>query len=124
MNNLYHDWFNNKSYWFQKNKDVDKYLCDKYLKYIENTKNIIEYKEFYSKETLISCILLLDQIPRHYKRLYGAEGVEIDVDKYSEKATKLINYIYQFILMDYVLMNLVLFYCHIDILKILKKYMK
>ena len=93
MNNLYHDWFNNKSYWFQKNKDVDKYLCDKYLKYIENTKNIIEYKEFYSKETLISCILLLDQIPRHYKRLYGAEGVEIDVDKYSEKATKLINYI-------------------------------
>ena len=93
MNNLYHDWFNNKSYWFQKNKDVDKYLCDKYLKYIENTKNIIEYKEFYSKETLISCILLLDQIPRHYKRLYDTEGVEIDVDKYSEKATKLINYI-------------------------------
>ena len=29
MNNLYHDWFNNKSYWFQKNKDFDKYLCDK-----------------------------------------------------------------------------------------------
>jgi len=89
MNNLYHEWFGNPDYWFSKNKITDNYLCNKYLRYIESTKQIYEYKEIYSKETLISSVILLDQIPRHYKRL----GYEIDVDEYSEKAAKLSDYI-------------------------------
>lgn len=89
MNNLYHEWFANPDYWFSKNKIIDNYLCSKYLKYIENTTQIYQYKEIYSKETLISSVILLDQIPRHYKRL----GYEIDVDEYSEKAAKFSNYI-------------------------------
>ena len=38
---------------------------------------------------MISSVILLDQIPRHYKRL----GYEIDVYEYSEKAAKLSDYI-------------------------------
>lgn len=89
MNNLYHEWFSNPDYWFSKNKITDNYLCNKYLRYIESTTQIYEYKEIYSKETLISSVILLDQIPRHYKRL----GYEIDVDEYSEKAAKFSDYI-------------------------------
>lgn len=89
MNNLYREWFSNPDYWFSKNKITDNYLCNKYLRYIENTTQTYEYKEIYSKETLISCVILLDQIPRHYKRL----GYEIDVDEYSEKAAKFSDYI-------------------------------
>lgn len=89
MNNLYHEWFGNPDYWFSKNKITDNYLCNKYLRYIESTKQIYEYKEIYSKETLISSVILLDQIPRHYKRL----GYEIDVDEYSEKAANFSDYI-------------------------------
>ena len=87
MNSLYYEWFNNKSYWFANNKNIDEYLCNKYLKDIENTKQILDFKEFYSKETLISCILLLDQITRHYKRLYN----DIDIIKYSHDALSLIH---------------------------------
>lgn len=89
MNNLYYEWFSNPDYWFSKNKITDNYLCNKYLRYIESTTQIYEYKEIYSKETLISNVILLDQIPRHYKRL----GYEIDVDEYSEKAAKFSDYI-------------------------------
>ena len=89
MNNLYYEWFSNPDYWFSKNIITDNYLCNKYLKYIENTTQIYEYKEIYSKETLITSVILLDQIPRHYKRL----GYDIDVDEYSEKAAKLSDYI-------------------------------
>ena len=89
MNNLYHEWFSNPEYWFSKNKITDNYLCNRYLKYIESTTQRYDYKEIYSKETLISCVILLDQIPRHYKRL----GYEIDVDEYSEKAAKFSDYI-------------------------------
>jgi len=89
MNKLYHEWFGNPDYWFSKNKINDNYLCCKYLRYIEKTKQLYEYKEIYSKETLISCVIILDQIPRHYKRL----GNEIDVDYYSEKAAKFSDYI-------------------------------
>lgn len=89
MNNIYHEWFGNPDYWFTKNKITDNYLCNKYLRYIESTTQKYEYKEIYSKETLISCVILLDQIPRHYKRL----GYEIDVDEYSEKAAKFSDYI-------------------------------
>lgn len=89
MNSLYYEWFNNKSYWFANNKNIDEYLCNKYLKDIENTKQILNFKEFYSKETLISCILLLDQITRHYKRLYN----DIDIIKYSHDSIKFSNYV-------------------------------
>ena len=91
MNTLYYEWFENPLYWFQHNKITDNYLCNKYLKQIEKTDKILEYKEIYSKETLISSVLLLDQIPRHYKRL----GYDIDVDYYSEKACKFSNFILQ-----------------------------
>jgi len=89
MNKLYREWFSNTQYWFANNKIIDEYLCDKYFKHIHKTKQLYEYKEIYSKETLISCILLLDQIPRHYKRL----GYDIDVDEYSHEAIKFTNYV-------------------------------
>jgi tRNA(Ile)-lysidine synthetase-like protein len=89
MNKLYYEWFSNPDYWFSKNKIIDEYLCNKYLRHIESTTQTYEYKEIYSKETLISSVILLDQIPRHYKRL----GYEIDADEYSEKAAKFSDYI-------------------------------
>ena len=89
MNNIYNEWFNNRSKWFANDKIIDEYLCNKYLKYINNTNKILEFKEFYSKETLISCILLLDQIPRHYKRLHE----DINIIQYSYDAIKFSNYV-------------------------------
>jgi tRNA(Ile)-lysidine synthetase-like protein len=83
---LYDEWFSNNKYWFSKEFSIDTYLCDKYLKYIidttviyNNTLNGI----IYDKKTLISCVLLLDQIPRHYKRI---NENSIDVSRYSHKA--------------------------------------
>lgn len=90
---LYDEWFNNKNYWFSKDITIDTYLCDKYMKYI-NITNVI-YENYlngvkYDKKTLISCVLLLDQIPRHYKRVLenneDEEDDNIDVFRYSMKA--------------------------------------
>lgn len=87
LNELYTDWFNNKKYWFTKKKNIDILLCNKYYNKLEiliNIKNIETIN--FTKIELIGLIILLDQIPRHYKRLNVNEY--IDVDNYSKKATK------------------------------------
>lgn len=78
LSELYYDWFANKTYWFDKNSINDIYLVEKYYKYINaiNPENNL-------KQELIGAIILLDQIPRHYKRIYNNK---LNVDKYSKKA--------------------------------------
>jgi len=90
--NLYYEWFDNKDWWFSNNNKVDVYLCDKYFGYINST--FIIYNEYsniyniYNNKIIIGCIILLDQITRHYKRVYDNN---IDVFKYSQKAIKFSN---------------------------------
>ena len=90
--NLYYEWFDNKDWWFSNNNKVDVYLCDKYFGYINSTFNIYnEYSNIYNiynNKIIIGCIILLDQITRHYKRVYDNN---IDVFKYSQKAIKFSN---------------------------------
>ena len=81
---LYNDWFNNDTYWFNKIEKNDIYLSDKYFKYIIDVDNIYDNYNEYDKKILISCIIILDQIPRHYKRIYNNN---IQVNFYSKKAT-------------------------------------
>jgi len=81
---LYNEWFENDKYWFSKIEKNDKYLSDKYFKYIIDVDNIYDNYIKYDKKILISCIIILDQIPRHYKRIYNNN---IQVDFYSKKAT-------------------------------------
>ena len=92
LNELYDEWFSNKDYWFSKNSKIDVYLCDKYYKYIEITNNIYEnYKNniySYDDKTIIACIILLDQISRHFKRVYDAN---IDIIESSRKAINFSN---------------------------------
>jgi tRNA(Ile)-lysidine synthetase-like protein len=92
LNELYDEWFSNKDYWFSKNSKIDVYLCDKYYKYIEITNNIYEnYKNniySYDDKTIIACIILLDQISRHFKRVYDAN---IDIIEFSRKAINFSN---------------------------------
>lgn len=78
LSKLYYDWFNNEKFWFDKNIYNDIYLVNKYYKYINNI-NI----ENNIKQEIIGAIILLDQIPRHYKRTYN---YYLDVDKHSKKA--------------------------------------
>lgn len=80
LKELYKEWFENKSYWFSKNSKIDVYLCDKYIHYINNINNILKFK-IYDKNLLISCIILLDQLPRHYKRVYNDK---VDCNFYSK----------------------------------------
>jgi tRNA(Ile)-lysidine synthetase-like protein len=92
LNELYDEWYRNKDYWFSKNSKIDTYLCDKYYKYIENTNDIYEnYKNnacSFDNKIIIGCIILLDQITRHYKRVYDTN---IDVIEYSQKAINFSN---------------------------------
>jgi len=81
---LYNEWFENEKYWFSKIEKNDIYLSDKYFKYIIDVDNIYDNYIKYDKKILISCIIILDQIPRHYKRIYNNN---IQVDFYSKKAT-------------------------------------
>lgn len=81
---LYDEWFNNNVFWFSKNHKNDIYLSEKYFKYIIDVDYIHENYKKYDTKILISCIIILDQIPRHYKRIYNNE---IKVDFYSKKAT-------------------------------------
>ena len=79
LNELYKEWFSNKYYWFSNNSQIDTYLCDKYI-------NLLEYKYNYdnlSKNELISLIIVYDQLPRHYIRVYN----NLDINFYSKKAT-------------------------------------
>ena len=92
LNELYDEWYHNKNYWFSKNSKIDTYLCDKYYKYIESTKDIYEnYKNdpnAYDNKIIISCIILLDQISRHFKRVYDSN---INTIEYSKKAVNFSN---------------------------------
>ncbi len=92
LNELYDEWFSNKDYWFSKDNKIDTYLCDKYYKYIEDTYDIYEIyinnvREFDNK-TIIACIILLDQISRHFKRVYD---ISVNVIEYSKKAVNFSN---------------------------------
>ncbi len=92
LRELYDEWFSNKDYWFSKNSKIDVYLCDKYYKYIEITENIYEnYKNnlcHYEDKIIIACIILLDQISRHFKRVYDTN---IDIVEFSRKAINFSN---------------------------------
>ena len=79
LSELYYDWFNNENYWFDKNLNNDIYLTRKYYKYVNKI-----YLENNLKQELIGAIILLDQIPRHYKRL---NDNKLKVNYYSAKAT-------------------------------------
>ena len=78
LSKLYYDWFSNKTYWFDKNINNDIYLIEKYYRYINNI--CIENN---LKQELIGAIIILDQIPRHYKRAYNSH---LNVDRFSKKA--------------------------------------
>jgi len=90
--NLYDEWFNNKDWWFSKNSKIDVYLCDKYYKYIEISYDI--YDEYckdannHENKLIIACIILLDQITRHYKRVYDDT---LDIMEYTKKAVNFSN---------------------------------
>ncbi len=92
LRELYDEWFSNRDYWFSKNSKIDVYLCDKYYKYIEITENIYEnYKNnlcHYEDKIIIACIILLDQISRHFKRVYDTN---IDIVGFSRKAINFSN---------------------------------
>jgi uncharacterized protein (DUF924 family) len=92
---LYNEWFENESYWFEKNQDTDMYLSKKYFPLIENNFRI---EIDLSKEPLsvqIGIILAYDQIPRHHNRI-----CKIDTDEYSRVAAKTTSSLIQHILSD------------------------
>jgi tRNA(Ile)-lysidine synthetase-like protein len=78
---LYHEWFANKHYWFDKKPEHDKYLSDKYFndiqKITEYTDNVFDH-ETNCIEIKIGAIIAFDQIPRHYNRIHS-----IDCNKHS-----------------------------------------
>jgi len=84
--NLYYEWLDNKEWWFSKNSQIDVYLCDKYYRYLCYACNIYEeYSKYgnYDNKVIIACIILLDQVTRHYKRVYDDS---LDVIEYTRKA--------------------------------------
>ena len=84
--NLYYEWLDNKEWWFSKNSQIDVYLCDKYYRYLCYACNIYEeYSKYgnYDNKVIIACIILLDQVTRHYKRAYDDS---FDVMEYTRKA--------------------------------------
>jgi tRNA(Ile)-lysidine synthetase-like protein len=84
LKELYYDWFDNKHYWFSKDIKIDKYLCDKYIELLNNNFNYIS-----SKIELLASIILYDQLPRHFCRVYHT----IDINYYSQKATILSKFV-------------------------------
>ena len=92
---LYYEWFQNKSFWFEKNPETDIYLSNKYFQSVENKfdTNIDLTKEEISVQ--IGIILAYDQIPRHHNRIHP-----IDVNKYSEVAANTTSCLIQYIVSD------------------------
>lgn len=70
------DWFNNPSYWFDKNPDVDKYLTNKYEHLLNNEHN-----------NIIGSIILYDQLPRHIFRNQLTNHI---IEYFLNKAIKII----------------------------------
>lgn len=89
---LYYEWFNNKEWWFSKNNKIDVYLSDKYFNNLELVYKIYDeyYKDNskYNNKIIIACIILLDQVTRHYKRVYDDN---IDIITYTKKAVSMCN---------------------------------
>jgi len=85
---LYDNWFSNKDYWFSKNEEYDIFVSDKYFQHI----NIVDKIDINNsdKNLLIACIILLDQISRHYKRAYREN---INTILLSKKAIKFSDYL-------------------------------
>ena len=85
--NLYYEWLNNKEWWFSKNSQIDVYLSDKYYRYLYDVCNIYEnytnHNNIFDNKIIIACIILLDQVTRHYKRVYDDS---LDVMEYTKKA--------------------------------------
>ena len=82
---LYSEWFDNKSYWFAENPEIDKYLSEKYFGLI---REIHEYNDELCHENvqvLLGAIIAFDQIPRHYKRI----DQNIDCMLYTQIAVKI-----------------------------------
>ncbi len=79
---LYHEWFQNKKHWFDKNAAYDKYLSEKYFPSIKDIKVYQNELSNDDKYVQIGAIIALDQIPRHHNRL-----VEVDVHMYSKIAS-------------------------------------
>jgi tRNA(Ile)-lysidine synthetase-like protein len=79
--NIYDEWFNNKHNWFNIDINFDRYIIDKYWKYIENITIYNDELCNEDKNIQIGAIIALDQIPRHYNRLQN-----INVQKYSKIA--------------------------------------
>ena len=75
---LYYDWFSNKNYWFDKDAFNDLYLSENYFKLIKNFD-----LSNYTKQEILGAIILLDQIPRHHKRI---NNDYTNVFEYSKKA--------------------------------------
>lgn len=98
LNELYDEWFSNRDFWFSKNSKIDVYLCDKYYKNLDMTDiinitdniydNYSNNKYLYENKTIIACIILLDQISRHFKRVYDSN---CNIIEFSRKAVNFSN---------------------------------
>ncbi len=75
MEQFYNDWHNNSNYWFNSNKDFDKYLSDKYGYLIDEITDNNIYQ-----------ILIYDQLTRHYYRDQYANHI---INYFNRKALKI-----------------------------------
>jgi tRNA(Ile)-lysidine synthetase-like protein len=85
LEELYNEWFANKSFWFEKNEKIDKYLVDKFFILSKNINFFNINLDYNNKKQIIGAIIALDQIPRHAKRLYD----NITTTYYTELAVKI-----------------------------------
>jgi tRNA(Ile)-lysidine synthetase-like protein len=75
-------WFEHPEWWFNAPPEVDRFLEEKFTKWIESAHRYISFDlqvrhEFTSKEEYVGLIILFDQIPRHaYRTTYGAHCVQ------------------------------------------------
>ena len=79
---LYNEWFDNKQFWFDKKEEYDIYLSDKYFYHIKDISGYNDELVSDDSEVQIGAILALDQIPRHYNRVYNG----VDCHTYSRVA--------------------------------------
>ena len=77
--NFYDDWMRHSNYWFQTNKEFDKYMIDKYG-YLLDEKFIYNNHEY---KWVIIEILIYDQLSRH---IYRNENAKHIISFYNRKA--------------------------------------
>jgi tRNA(Ile)-lysidine synthetase-like protein len=66
---LYHEWFANTHFWFDKNEKYDMYLADKYFAKIEGIFGYHDELILQDADVQIGAIIAFDQIPRHHNRI-------------------------------------------------------